>query len=371
MYINNLQLKNFRNYKELDLFLENKINIFQGNNAQGKTNILEALHLLALAKSHRTSKDKELIKWGNSFSLIKGELKNSIGNSKLELQIYQKGKKVKINNIEKKKLSEYIGKLNVVIFSPEDLNLVKGSPQLRRKFLDIEIGQINPSYIFHLVQYQKIIYQRNNLLKDFSRELKNKLELLELWNIQLIEHGSKIILKRLEYIKQLEKWAEQVHWTITNGKEKLRIKYKPSILLDFPINELEIKQQFKKKIKEIINQEISRGITLIGPHRDDILLYINEIDIQSYGSQGQQRTTALSIKLAEIELINNSIGEYPILLLDDVLSELDETRQTYLLKTIGKKVQTFITTTSINNIDLRSIQDSAIFYVENGKVIKK
>lgn len=371
MYINYLHLKSFRNYKELELSLENKINIFQGNNAQGKTNILEAIYLLALAKSHRTSKEKELIKWGNSFSLIKGELKNKIGDVKLEIQLYNKGKKVKINSLEKRKISEYIGVLNVVIFSPEDLSLVKGNPQFRRKFLDMEIGQISPSYIYHLSQYQKIIYQRNNLLKDFSRELKNKLELLEIWNIQLIEHGSKIILKRLEFIKQLEKWAEKLHWTITNEKETLRIKYKPSMLLDVSINESEINEQFKINFKKICNQEISRGMTLIGPHRDDIDFYIDETNIQTYGSQGQQRTTALSLKLAEIELINENIGEYPILLLDDVLSELDQIRQTHLIKTIEKKVQTIITTTSINSIDKNTLHESSVFFVENGKVNKK
>lgn len=372
MHINYLQLKNFRNYKELELLLENKINIFQGNNAQGKTNILEALYFLALAKSHRTSKEKELIQLGNSFSLVKGTVKNKIGDIKLEVQLNQKGKKVKINNLEKRKISEYIGSFNIVMFSPEDLNLIKGSPQFRRKFLDIEIGQINPSYLYHLSQYQKIIFQRNNLLKDFYSEIKNKEKLLEVWNIQLIEHGSKIILKRLNFLKQLEKWVEDIHYKISNQKEKIIIDYKSSIIMDKKsISESDISEQYFNNLKKVSKQEISRGMTLIGPHRDDMDFFINKTNLQIYGSQGQQRTTALSLKLAEIELINENIGEYPILLLDDVLSELDQFRQTLLINTIDKKVQTMITTTSIKNIDLKTIQQSSVYSVEKGKVYKK
>lgn len=372
MFINNLQLKNYRNYSDLNIDIDKKVNIFYGNNAQGKTNILETLYLLALAKSHRTTKEKELIQWDNSFSIIKGSFITNIGNLKLELQIYKKGKKVKINNLEKRKISEYIGAINIVIFSPEDLALIKGSPQVRRKFLNTEISQINPIYMYHLTQYQKIIYQRNNLLKDFSKDKKNKIELLEIWDEQLLEHGTKVIIKRIQFIKQLELWAKQIHLNITNEKENFSILYKSFISnKNETVSESDIIKIYRKNLIDIREKELIRGVTLIGPHRDDIEFYINDINVQVYGSQGQQRTTALSLKLAELELINEKIGEYPILLLDDVLSELDQKRQNYLIKTFEKKVQTIITTTSIENIEPKTLEHAAIFYIENGKVYKK
>jgi len=370
MFLTHLQLKNYRNYQELELNFNNQIIIFRGDNAQGKTNILEAIYLLALAKSHRTSKEKELVQWDHSFSVIRGSVKTNRGKTNLEIQLNSKGKKVKINNLEKRKLSEYIGSFNVVMFGPEDLTLVKGSPQHRRKFLDIEIGQVSPTYIYNLSQYQKIIQQRNNLLKDFSLEKKNKTELLEIWDSQLIDYGAKIIAKRLHFIKMLENWAKEVHAGITSIQEELTIQYKSSFALTND-QELDIKENFYQVLLKNRQQEISRGLTLFGPHRDDLLFYINSIDVQTYGSQGQQRTTALSLKLAEIELINEIVGEYPILLLDDVLSELDQTRQTQLLKTIEQKVQTIITTTSTEGINLTYLEKYSIFNVINGNVISE
>lgn len=370
MLIKNLQLKNYRNYSDLNLDFDEKINIFYGNNAQGKTNILETLYLLALAKSHRTSKEKELIQWDNSFSIIKGSFLTKTGNLKLEVQLYKKGKKVKINNLEKRKISEYIGAINIVIFSPEDLDLIKGSPQNRRKFLNTEIAQINPTYIYHLSQYQKIIYQRNNLLKDFSKASKNKIELLEIWDEQLLEHGTKIIFKRLEFLRQLEIWANEIHYRITNNKENLSITYKSFFSTkNTLLSENDILELYKENLLKLRDRELIRGVTLIGPHRDDLEFYLNNVNVQYFASQGQQRTTALSLKLAEIELINEKIGEYPILLLDDVLSELDQIRQTHLIKTFEKKVQTIITTTSIKNIDPQTLEQASIFYIENGKVV--
>ncbi|OEF99631.1 DNA replication/repair protein RecF [Vulcanibacillus modesticaldus] len=369
MFIENLQLKNYRNYNDLDLSFDRQINIFQGNNAQGKTNILEALYLLALAKSHRTSKEKELIRWGNSFSVVKGSFKTRRGNLNLEVQLTPKGKKVKVNQLEKRKLSEYIGMLNVVMFGPEDLSLVKGSPQYRRKFLDIEIGQVSPSYLYHLSQYQKVIRHRNNYLKEITNSGENSVELLEIWDIQLIEHGTKVILKRINFLRQLEKWAKNIHSNITDNREVLSILYKSSLSLeDGSLRESDIMEQYKNNLLKLRQQEIYRGTTLIGPHRDDLEFFINQVDVQSFGSQGQQRTTALSLKLAEIELINEEVGEYPILLLDDVLSELDAIRQTQLIQTIEDKVQTIITTTSIDSIDINTLKRSALYHVEAGKV---
>lgn len=371
MYINHLQLKYYRNYLDLNLTLNNQINIFLGNNAQGKTNILESIYLLALAKSHRTSKEKELVHWDQSFSVIKGSIELTRGKLNLEVQLSAKGKKVKINNLEKRKLSEYIGAINVVFFGPEDLELVKGSPQHRRKFLDMEISQISTSYIYNLYQYQKIVQQRNNLLKDFKVDKKNKLELLEIWDEQLVLHGTKVIIKRIQFLKDLQKWANDIHANITDELEDLKIKYNPSFGLADSENESNISNLFRIQLQKNRNQEIQRGLTLFGPHRDDIEFYINNVNVQSFGSQGQQRTVALSVKLAEIELIYNEIGDYPILLLDDVLSELDQKRQTHLLEAIKDKVQTIITTTSIDGIDNNTIERASIFHVTNGIVQSK
>ncbi|WP_339060744.1 DNA replication/repair protein RecF [Tepidibacillus marianensis] len=372
MFLTHLHLKNYRNYSELELDFDQRINIFQGNNAQGKTNIIEAINFLALSKSHRTSKEKELVQWGQSFSVIKGDVKRTVGDIYLEIQISSKGKKAKVNSLEQKKLSNYIGALNVILFAPEDLTLVKGSPQYRRKFLDVEIGQIQPSYLYHLTQYQKVIQQRNNLLKDFTKDKKNRLEMLEIWNLQMVEHGTKVIMKRLNFLRKLERRAQEIHDGITDGIENLQIKYKSSMAIDSEMNsETEIQKQYENLIKKNSMQELIRGTSLIGPHRDDLNFYINQIDVQSYGSQGQQRTTALSLKLAEIELIHEEIGEYPILLLDDVLSELDKKRQTHLIKTIENKVQTMITTTTTEGIDLNHLDQSTTFYVSMGKVTKK
>lgn len=369
MFIHHLQLKNFRNYSELQLPFSNQIHIFQGNNAQGKTNILEALYLLALTKSHRTSKEKELVQWGQSFSVIKGNMESRRGRQNLEIQISPIGKKAKVNQLEQKKLSDYIGVFNAIMFAPEDLTLVKGSPQFRRKFLDIEIGQVSPSYLYHLTQYQKVVKQRNNLLKDFTVQNKNKLDLLEIWDAQFVQYGAKVIYKRLLFLSKLEKWAKEIHHGITNGKENLSIDYKNTVFSDRLITkESEIINQFEEKLKNIKKLELSRGMTLIGPHRDDLDFFINGNQVQSYGSQGQQRTTALSVKLAEIELMNQEVGEYPILLLDDVLSELDPIRQTQLIQTIEDKVQTMITTTSTDGIDEKTLKRSTIFTVRNGMV---
>lgn len=367
MYINYLQLKNYRNYQELNIDLNKQINIFLGNNAQGKTNILEAIHFLALAKSHRTSKEKELVQWGQSFSVIKGSFKNDRKDLNLEIQLTQKGKKAKINNLEKRKLSEYIGIINVILFGPEDLNLVKGSPINRRKFMDMELSQISTSYIYNLSQYNKIVLQRNNLLKDFTIDNKNKEELLEIWNEQLVVYGAKIIAKRINFIKKLEQWANDILNHLTEKTEELTIIYKPSFKIE-AISDGEIKEIYKNSLQNIKKQELYRGTTLLGPHRDDIQFNINNINAQSFGSQGQQRSIALSLKLAEIELIYNETGEYPILLLDDVLSELDQKRQTHLLNAIENKVQTIITTTSTDGIDENTLLKAAIFKVKKGTV---
>ncbi|CAM4214724.1 DNA replication/repair protein RecF [Paenibacillus alkaliterrae] len=369
MFLTNIQLQNYRNYIELDLHTSNKVNVFLGPNAQGKTNLLEAIFVLALSKSHRTSKDKELIGWQSDSARISGGVDKRYGSIKLDLLFSAQGKKAKINGLEQRKLSDFIGSVNVVMFAPEDLEIVKGTPGVRRRFLDMEIGQVQPGYLHTLQQYGKVLQQRNNFLKASYSSGAN-LTMLEVWNMQLAEHGVKIMKKRKHFIHKLQSYAEQIHSGITNGSETLTIEYRPSYDADALQDESVLFDQFMIKLTQVKDQEIRRGVTLVGPHRDDLAFFINGKEAQIFGSQGQQRTTALSLKLAEIELINEEIGEYPLLLLDDVLSELDQNRQTQLIETFQSKVQTFITTTGLESVNVSKLQDAGIYYVQDGRVTR-
>jgi DNA replication and repair protein RecF len=370
MQLQQIVLRNFRNYSELSLETDHPVNVFIGQNAQGKTNLLEAIYALALTKSHRTHNDKELIGWNGSSSTVYGEVNKKYGVSKLELTLAAQGKKAKVNGLEQRKLSEFIGSVNVVLFAPEDLNIVKGSPSVRRRFLDMEIGQVYPSYLHYLSQYQKILLQRNNVLKQFYSGKGASTGLLEVWNEQLAQAGTKIIQRRQHFIKKLQKWAEQIHSGITAGGEALTVSYKPSFEVQSFQEETVLIDQFMIKLSQVKEQELRRGTTLIGPHRDDLLFHINGKEVQTYGSQGQQRTTALSLKLAEIELISEEIGEYPLLLLDDVLSELDSNRQTQLIEIFQDKVQTFITTTGMESVHMDKLHGLAVYRVNQGSVTK-
>lgn len=369
MYIEELALLNFRNYKELALSFEDKVNVIIGENAQGKTNLIESIFVLAMAKSHRTSNDRELIKWDAEYGKIKGKLQKRNTSLTLELMLSKKGKRAKVNELEQSKLSQYIGEMNVVMFAPEDLNLVKGSPQVRRRFIDMELGQIAPVYLYELSQYQKVLIQRNHLLKTMQGESKHNETMLDVFTIQLVEHGAKILLKRFEFLRMLQEWAAPIHNGISRGLEELRIAYKPSINVSDSMDLSKIKEEYYDAFQTIKKRELFRGATLIGPHRDDLHFFVNDKNVQIYGSQGQQRTTALSLKLAEIELIHSEVHEYPILLLDDVLSELDDYRQSHLLNTIQGKVQTFVTTTSVDGVEHQTLKQAKTIQVTNGIVI--
>jgi DNA replication and repair protein RecF len=368
MYIEQLSLKNYRNYEALDIAFENKVNVILGENAQGKTNVMESIYVLALAKSHRTSNDKELITWDKEYAKIEGRVKKQYGSVPLQLIISKKGKKAKFNHIEQQKLSQYIGNMNVVMFAPEDLNLVKGSPQVRRRFIDMEIGQVSPIYLHDMGQYQKVLQQRNHYLKALQAKKQTDMTMLDIYTEQFIKLAVKIIQKRFEFVHLLENWAIPIHKGISRGKEILKLDYKPSVNVLEGQELSKMIEVFEEKYFHVKQKEIDRGITLFGPHRDDLLFFVNDRDVQTFGSQGQQRTTALSVKLAEIELIRSEINEYPILLLDDVLSELDDYRQSHLLNTIQGKVQTFVTTTSVEGIDHQTLKEAATFIVETGKM---
>lgn len=371
MKLKTLQLENYRNYEAVTLNCHPEVNILIGENAQGKTNLLESIYVLALAKSHRTSNDKELIRFNSEYAKIEGELSYRHGTMPLTMFITKKGKQVKVNHLEQSRLTQYIGHLNVVLFAPEDLNIVKGSPQIRRRFIDMELGQISAVYLNDLAQYQRILKQKNNYLKQLQIGQKTDTTMLEVLNQQFAEYALKVTLRREHFIKELETLAQPIHAGITNHRETLTLDYVPSLKLsNYEANQSELIEEVLALLNDNLQREKERGVCLYGPHRDDLSFNVNGMDAQTYGSQGQQRTTALSIKLAEIELMNIEVGEYPILLLDDVLSELDDSRQTHLLSTIQHKVQTFVTTTSVEGIDHEIMNNAKLYRISQGEILK-
>lgn len=356
MYIRELSLQNFRNYNYLNLVLHPGINVFVGDNAQGKTNILEAIYLCATARSHRTNKEKEVIKWNELEAHIRLEIQKAHIEDQIDFHLDKRGKGVAINKIPINRLGDLLGVLNVVMFSPEDLQMIKRSPGERRRFIDIELCQIDRIYYYGLQQYHKVLKQRNNLLKNFeyTSDAKN---MLEVWDTQIIEYGRNVINKRLDFINKLEKIAQEIHSNISGDKEKLEIIYDPSVTVE----------DYEKKLKDNHRQDIFRRSTSIGPHRDDLIFLINGMDVRTYGSQGQQRTVVLSIKLAQLRMIEEILGEQPVLLLDDVLSELDYHRQQFLFEHT-RDIQTLITCTGIEESVWTSQTIGKLFKVNKGTI---
>ncbi|MCI1633718.1 DNA replication/repair protein RecF [Liquorilactobacillus nagelii] len=370
MYLEELSINNFRNYSEAKLTFSPATNILIGKNAQGKTNLLEAIYVLAMTRSHRTNNDHELLRFKTNSATIRGTLINQLGKTKLGIDLSNKGKKARVNQLEQAKLSQYIGKMNVILFAPEDLSLVKGSPAVRRRFIDMEFGQIDANYLYNLSQYKAVLKQRNRYLKQLQQKKVTDLLLLDVFSDQLAAFGAEIIIRRLGFLTKLGKFAAKLQLQITNQQESLKLRYDSTINLE---DQKMIKTDWiYKKLKEQYRQqqkkEIFQGTTLSGPHRDDLAFLINEKNVQLYGSQGQQRTAALSVKLAEVDLMHQETGEYPILLLDDVLSELDGARQTSLIKSIQNRVQTFLTTPSLNDVARQLIKDPKVFIINQGKI---
>lgn len=370
MKLTNLQLQNFRNYESVQLEFTDGVHVFIGENAQGKTNLMESIYTLAMTKSHRTTNDKELIGWNKEFATIKGTVEKTATKTNLELQFSKKGKIAKVNYLEQKRLSSYLGNLNVILFAPENLTLVKGSPQNRRKFVDMELGQMSSLYLYDLVEYNRVLKQRNTYLKQLAIKKKQPDEYLEVLSEMLSELASKIVFHRLDFMKQLEALAIPIHDQLSLGREKFSVSYQATIPLEDGLTPSQMKEIYINQFKKNQTREADQATTLIGPHRDDLIFYLNEIPVQTYGSQGQQRSTVLSLKLAEIELMKLSTGEYPLLLLDDVLSELDDDRQTHLIKAIENKVQTFITTTSLDGIKQQFINEPVVIPIEKGTILK-
>lgn len=357
MYIESIQLKNFRNYELLELDLDKGTNIFYGNNAQGKTNILEALYLCGTTKSHKGSKDREMIQFGEEDAHIRMMIKRNQLPYKIDMHLRKnKAKGVAINGIPIKKASELFGIVNMVFFSPEDLNIIKNGPGERRRFLDLELCQLDKIYLTDLAAYNRIINQRNKLLKDIYMRPDLK-DTLDIWDMQMVQYGKKIIEKRRAFIEELNEVIQDIHSNLTGGMEKLDIIYEPSCL----------SEDFETVLSANREKDLKMKLTSLGPHRDDLCVMANGIDIRKYGSQGQQRTAALSLKLSEIYIVERKIKDTPILLLDDVLSELDSNRQTYLLKSIHD-IQTMITCTGLDDFISHQFEINRVFQVQAGIV---
>ncbi|MFQ8667127.1 DNA replication/repair protein RecF [Anaerostipes caccae] len=360
MYIQSLELKNYRNYDRLIIEFSSGTNILYGDNAQGKTNILEAVYLGATTKSHRGSKDKEIIRFGENESHIRIHLmKQDIGH---QIDMHLKKSRTKgaaIDRIPIKRSSDLLGFVPVIFFSPEDLSIIKNGPSERRKFLDIELSQLEKMYLHQLSSYNRVMAHRNNLLKQlaYQREL---LDTLDSWDLQLVKYGSEVIRYRQKFIEDLNEIIREIHKNLTGKKEKIVLKY------DYSVNYDEFLTVLQRK-REIDLKYASTGA---GPHRDDIEFLVNGIDIRKFGSQGQQRTAALSLKLAQIELVKRQTGETPILLLDDVLSELDSSRKNYLLDSI-KDIQTLITCTGLEEFINSHLQIDKMFQVKSGKIVRE
>ncbi len=361
MLLTNLHLAQFRNYKEAELTFGKELNFLVGNNAQGKTNLLEAIFYLCHLSSPRTAEDSDLVMFGSNEALVAGLLQKISGDYELEVTIPVKGKKkATIDGVAQYKLADFQGILICVYFSPDDLKLVKGGPSERRRFMDLEISQVNPYYRYALVQYNKVLQQRNNLLKERKIDIK----LLEVFSEQLIETGSLIIERRVAMIKRLNLLSRLLQRRLTDLKENLMLEYTPS----FEIKN-DLKEDFKKALELSLEEEKQKGYTLIGPHRDDFSMMIDDLDVRSFGSQGQQRTVVLALKLAELEFLRGEAGEYPILLLDDVFSEIDDLRRIKLFEIIKQnKVQTFISTANPKDLEDIISKQRKVFEIKAGQV---
>lgn len=360
MYIKSLELNNFRNYNSLNITFEDATNILYGDNAQGKTNILESIYIAATAKSHRGNKDKEIIRFHCDEAHIKLVVMKHNVPLRIDMHLKKnKAKGIAINGIPIKKASELFGMLNVVFFSPEDLNIIKNGPSERRRFIDMELCQLDKIYVHNLISYNKILNQRNKLLKDivYFHNRKDLIDTLDILDIQLAEYGEKIIRQRCSFIEKLNSIICKIHSKITNEKENLVIRYEPNLSGNTLYENLVHNHE----------RDLRLGSTGAGPHRDDMGFYNYEVDIRRFGSQGQQRTAALSLKLSEIQLVKNMIQDIPVLLLDDVLSELDSSRQKHLLDSI-ENVQTIITCTGLDEFIENRFKINSVYKVVNGTI---
>ncbi|MBE5872934.1 MAG: DNA replication/repair protein RecF [Lachnospiraceae bacterium] len=357
MIIKSIELADYRNYDSLTMEFCEGTNILYGDNAQGKTNILEAIYVASTTKSHKGSKDKDIVNFDKEEAHIRTYIEKEGVNTRIDMHLRKsKSKGIAIDGQKIKKAADLLGLCNVVFFSPEDLGIIKNGPSERRRFVDMELCQLDNFYLYNLNNYNKIINQRNKLLKDMFMNPQLK-ETLNIWDMQLVSYGSKIIERRKLFVEQLNEIIYDIHKKLSGGKEELTIKYEPDVNID----------EFEQKLKYSQDRDIKTKMTSVGPHRDDFCFLVGDTDIRKFGSQGQQRTAALSLKLSEIELVKKITKDTPILLLDDVLSELDSNRQNYLLNSIGD-IQTIITCTGLEEFVNNRFEIDRVFKVANGEV---
>jgi DNA replication and repair protein RecF len=357
MILKSVALNHFRNYSDLYLEFDKGTNILYGDNAQGKTNVLESVYVSGTTRSHKGSRDRELIQFGEEEAHIRTVVEKREKIYQIDMHIKKsRSKGIAINKIPIKKAAELFGILNIVFFSPEDLNIIKNGPSERRRFLDFELCQLDKIYLFHLTNYNKILNQRNKLLKDinFRPELRDT---LPVWDMQLIDYGKKIIASRNHFVERLNDIVYGIHKKISGDKEELELRYEPDVE----------EERLEEELVKNQERDLKLGMTSVGPHRDDMCFLIRDIDIRRFGSQGQQRSCALSLKLSEIELVKESIQETPVLILDDVLSELDSSRQNFLLNSIHD-IQTIITCTGLDEFVKNRFEINKVFKVVNGTV---
>ena len=374
MKIKSLKLLYFRNYLSTNIEVHPSLNVLVGNNANGKTNIIESIFCLALGKSYRTKSDSECIMFGETATAMSCIVNKNDRELDIMLGINNKGKSAKIAGIKKTKLTDFVGELNVVLFSPEDLQIVKGSPGLRREFMNREFYQFSRIYHKYYLMYQHLLKQRNSYLKDMRKNPKDEMSLayLETLTSQLAKVALYITKERVSFVQDISKLTYKNMLNISNGQETLKIKYKSSVLDALNIAEINDESFTEENLTKVMMKksfdDIMRGSTKIGPQHDDLEFYINDLDAKMYASQGQQRSIVLSLKLAEINYLKTKTGTYPVLLLDDVLSELDKNRQLKLLDAINENVQTFITTPSISDIKEDLLKKAKVFKIENGNI---
>ena len=354
MIVESLKLQNYRNYEYLNMNFDEKINIIYGDNAQGKTNILESMYVCATSKSHRGSKDREIIRFDNDESHIKVNVKKNDMNYRIDMHLKKnKPKGIAVNGIPIKRAVELFGILNIVFFSPEDLNIIKNGPSERRRFIDMELSQLDKIYLDCLINYNKVVNQRNSLLKEYAFSGREDIiSSLDIWDMQLVKYGNDVIKSREKFVKEINDLVK-----FSGDREQLEIIYEPCVK----------EQDFESELVRVRDRDLKFKCTNIGPHKDDMCFLINGMDVRKYGSQGQQRTAALSLKLAEIELVKQIIHDTPVLFLDDVLSELDSRRQNFLLDSIGN-IQTMITCTGLDEFINNRFSINKIFKVVNGTV---
>jgi len=365
MYLEELQLRNFRNYDSLKIKLNPHINIFYGNNAQGKTNLLESIYVLGLTKSHLLNLDSNLVKDNEKACKIKGVLKKSKLKQRLEIELHENKKIMKIDNIEVKKITDYINSsLNVIIFYPEDLEIIKGSPNNRRNFINLELSQLSDNYLKILTEYNKLLKIRNDYLKKINKSIKIDETYFQIVTNYLVDKAILIYKMRLKFINKINDSCGKVFYELTK-LEGFNIKYLPNFIFDN--DDSMIKTNLLNVLEKNHKKEVKLGTTLFGPHRDELEFYLNDKNLKQYGSQGQKRLAILATKLSEIEIFKQFKNSTPILLLDDVFSELDDIKKNNLVKYVNDEIQVIITTTELKNVN--KFKSASIFKIKNGEVL--